>query len=80
MCQKCELTEELLDGSRIYGIAITCKEKIYEYRYISYSKQETAKLISQIAGEDIAPVHYGDIVKDYIVKIAYDKISANGIC
>lgn len=81
MSQKYQLAEALLDGDRIYGVVITCGSgDVYTYKYVSRSEKETKQLIFQMsADDDIAPEHFDDIVKDFIIRNAYHIIECNGI-
>lgn len=69
------------DGSTMYGVsAAATDDTIREYPYISGRKSDAQRLLDRIQGSDLSPVHLEDVVADYLLEIAYDRMKDNGIC
>lgn len=79
MGQLCQISEETVNGGLVYGIVIIFGGEAYTYKYISCVRKNVERLISRLENEVISPVHFNDIVRDYILELAYAVIDANGL-
>ena len=73
----------VIDGSykgiRYYGVEISAENgDIYRYNVISPCKEEAIHLVERLStADDISPVHFNDIVRDYITELYLSVIDAN---
>lgn len=64
----------------VYGITVYMSAgNSVCYPYISENRGDTEQLISRLEGSDISPEHIGDIVRDYITELYFEKLSINGL-
>ena len=74
----CSATTE---GETMYGVSVTDADAtIRNYPFISSRKSEAERLLDRIQGADLSPLHVEDVVADYLLEIAYDRMKDNGIC
>ena len=74
--QEYSLIERKKNNRILYGLQITdTSGKIYSYKHIAETKEDIEQLISQMSSEYISPVHFADIISDFITKKALEKIS-----
>ena len=74
--QKYAIIETKKNNCILYGLQITdTNNKIYTYKYIAETKEEIEQLISQMSSEYIFPVHFTDIISDFIMQKSLEKIS-----
>ena len=66
-------------GINYYGVEIkTGNGDIYKYDVISPCKDEVMQLAERLStANDISPVHFNDIVRDYITELYLSVIDAN---
>lgn len=58
-----------------YGLQITDTDgKKYSYNYICENKADIIELVGQMSVEYISPLHFTDIISDFITKKALEKI------
>ena len=75
-----ELLENKRDGHVVFGLLIRGADgREYEYPDISSDRGETERLQRRLASADIAPMHYDDIVRDYIMELAFERMERNGL-
>ena len=73
----------VIDGShkgiRYYGVEIKTENgDIYRYNVISPCKEDAMHLAERLStANDISPVHFNDIVRDYITELYLSVIDAN---
>lgn len=68
------------NGNDVYGLQIRCLNgEIRVYRFVSPFACDVQDLIRQMSTADIAPVHFDDIVADYMKKLFIDKLFYNGL-
>lgn len=78
--QKYSLIQSSINGITVYGISICAEDgSVYEYRYISSFFNEADELIKKMSKGYIAPVHFNDIVTDYLAQLYYAKLAVNGL-
>lgn len=69
-----------VNGKKFYGIRIEALNgDVYVYRYISSFYEEADELIHKMMQDYISPVHFNDIVTDYLAQLYYAKLSMNGL-
>ena len=67
-------------GISVYGIRIQSGDRILrEYPYVSPAQDDVVTLLRQMQQEDVAPVHYDDIVKDFLYLLFLKKLQYNGL-
>ncbi len=67
-------------GSSVYGLKIqSANDLLREYPFVSYVRNEVQSLVCQMEEGDIAPVHYDDIVSDYLMLLYQKKLRYNGL-
>ena len=72
------LTKLPCEGNTEYGIRIESADYgIREYPCVSTDKSETEKLIHRLDTGDVSPLHFDDIVRDYILELAYERMKRN---
>ncbi|MBR3767886.1 MAG: hypothetical protein IKL10_06570 [Clostridia bacterium] len=74
-----EVIEESVKGSTIFSIRITTTEKEFNYYGITENKEDAEALSEQIKAGNISPVHFNDVIHDFIIGKAYDKLIMNKI-
>lgn len=78
--QKYSLIQSTINEKSVYGIKIEAENGIiYEYGYISVFRSEADELICKMSKGYISPVHFNDIVTDYLAQLFYEKLSLNGL-
>lgn len=74
--QKFSIIETKKNNRILYGLQITdTSGKVYSYKHIAEVKEDVEQLITQMASEYISPVHFTDIISDFITQKALEKIS-----
>ena len=69
-----------LCGSTVYGLKILFENDVArEYPFISLDRNEVHSLICQMEAGDLSPVHYDDIVSDYLQFLFQKKLHYNGL-
>lgn len=76
--QKAEIIEEQINDTTLFGIIIETEDRKFRFPYISESKDEVIALLNRLK-KDISPMHYNDIIEDYIIGKAYDRLKDNGL-
>ncbi len=72
------LIEEQTDNKSIFGIAVENESCELRFPYISENKENVETLLSSIP-DDISEEHIKDIIKDFILGKAYDKLIKNDL-
>ena len=73
------LTTEHADGF-IYGVTIKSdKGQTYTYPEIADRRSDAERLLRRLEQGDISPVHYDDVVYDFILELAYERLERNGL-
>lgn len=68
------LTQTLTEGTTVYGIrSEQTSERTIVYPYISSFRSDALRLLEKLNSEDLSPVHYNDIVEDYLWE-SFDRI------
>lgn len=68
------LVESVKNGVRMYGIRIVTQNgSVSEYDGISPFAEDADELIRQMSQDYISPVHFNDIVTDYLVRLSMKK-------
>ena len=68
------------DSGTMYGVSVAATDDpIREYPYISSRKSDAQRLLDRIQGSDLSPVHLENVVADYLLEIAYERMKDNGI-
>lgn len=77
---KYELTQSHQDGLTVYGVRI-CEPggKFRDYPEISENKNEAVRLLRRMEQGDLSPLHYDDVVRDYLLELAFTRMERNGI-
>lgn len=73
-----KIIEEQIDNIIKYGVVIERNDCEFRFSNISENKRNVENLLSGLS-EDISPTHYGDIIRDFIIGEAYEKLSENNI-
>ena len=74
------LIERFDDDSPLFGIAVKENGKtVVSYPDVSRSKEEAERLRRQMERSDLSPVHYDDVVRDYLVELMYERMERNGL-
>lgn len=80
MQNQCELTAKIIEDSIMYGVKLlTGQGLVREYDKISMKKREAQDLVIRLNGTDVSLTHLDDIVRDYILELAYSMIESNGL-
>lgn len=67
-------------GSTVYGLKIQAENNYArEYPFISFNQGEVHSLIRQMEAGNISPVHYDDIVSDFLQFLYQKKLQYNGL-
>ena len=79
--QTYELIERITaSGVTDYGVRIVvhavCRA---EYRSISSDPAQALELIERMSRADLSPVHFGDVVRDYLTELYFKRLAANGL-
>ena len=73
------LQTELADGT-VYGIRIkTDRGQTFTSPDISEHCSDAERLLRRLDQGDVSPVHYDDVVRDYIMELAYERLDRNGL-
>ena len=65
-------------GTKEYGLRILFEDgSVREYRSLSPIASEAERLRDRLSDSDVSPVHYDDVVRDYILETAYERIDRN---
>ena len=68
------LTQTLTEDTTVFGIRSEQKsERTIVYPYISPFRSDVLRLLDRLNSEDLSPVHYNDIVEDYLWDL-FDRI------
>jgi len=60
----------------LYGLQISdTSGKTYSYNCVAENKEDVEQLVNQMSSDYISPVHFADIISDFITKKALDKIA-----
>ena len=75
---------ELLTGKQddctVYGVSVSNTQgMLLTYPDISASRGETERLLRRLRDGDVSLLHYDDIVRDYILALAYERLQRNGL-
>lgn len=73
------ITENVINSVNTYGIKISFGEKTFIFPSISEYKNDVIVLMGRLQDTDIAAVHINDIVRDYIMELAYNRLKQNNI-
>ena len=66
-------------GTTRYGIRIDGPDgQPIVYPDISEREEDARRLLQRLSG-DVSPVHFDDVIEDYILELAYERIRRNGI-
>lgn len=79
LSNKCTLFESYVGKSNpVYGLKIETNlgETLY-YNYISSVYSDAKALCDRLSHTDVSPIHFNDIVRDYITQIYYEKLAIN---
>lgn len=69
-----------INGRNCYGIRIEPTDgNVYVYKYISTFYEDADELLHKMSKDYISPVHFNDIVTDYLAQLYYAKLSINGL-
>ena len=64
----------------VYGVRVSdAQGTILSYPDISASRGETERLLRRLSVGDVSPLHYDDVVRDYIIELAYERLQRNGL-
>ena len=73
------LTTEHPDGFT-YGVTIKSeKGQICTYPEIADRRSDAERLLRRLEQGDVSPVHYDDVVYDFILELAYERLERNGL-
>ena len=53
--------------------------KTYIFPEIADLRSGAERLIRRLDHSDLSPVHYGDVVRDYILEQAFERLRRNGL-
>lgn len=74
--QEYSIIETKKNNRIVYGLQITdTSGKKYSYKHIAEAQEDIEQLISQMSSQYISPVHFTDIISDFITQKALEKIS-----
>ena len=62
-----------------YGLKITEENTETVYQNLSDSKANVEQLCQNLQNSDISAVHINDIIRDFIVEEAYDRLLENSL-
>ncbi len=75
--QEFKIIETKKNNRMLYGLQISdTSGKTYSYKNIAENKEDAEELVSRMSAEYISPVHFTDIISDFIMEKAIEKISA----
>ncbi len=72
------IIEEQINNKTVYGVEIENESCKLRFPYISENKSNVKDLLSSIP-DDISSEHIKDIIKDFIMGNAYDKLIKNNL-
>ena len=74
------ITERIVDDVAGFGIAIKDNGGTTAvYPDVSRSREEAERLRRRMERSDLSPVHYDDVVRDYLFELLYEQMERNGI-
>ena len=74
------LIERVDDDSPLFGIAVKENGKtVVSYPEVSRSKEEAERLLRRMERSDLSPIHYNDVVRDYLFELMYERMEKNGL-
>ena len=74
-----KLTTSIHGETTEYGIRIEIDGRIFrEYPAVTTAREEAERLLHRLSEADLSALHYDDVVRDYILELAYEKIARNG--
>ncbi|MBQ6065687.1 MAG: hypothetical protein IJK89_02610 [Clostridia bacterium] len=63
-----------------FGIRIaTDQGQIFTYPEIAERRADTERLVRRLKLSDVSPLHYDDVVRDYILALAFERLRRNGL-
>ena len=63
-----------------FGVNVrTTDGREYAYPDVSASRRDAERLLLRFLSDDISPIHYNDIARDYIIELAYERLERNGL-
>ena len=73
--------DRLYGNACYYGVEIKTENgDIFRYDLISPCKEEAKRLAERLSAvNDISPIHFKDIVRDYLTELYLSAIEANGL-
>ena len=75
-----ELLTSKQEDCTVYGVSVSnAQGMLLTYPDISASRSETERLLHRLRDGDVSPLHYDDVVRDYILALAYERIQRNGL-
>ena len=75
-----ELTQSYSDGKTVYGVRTTKAENLpVAYPEISSDRHEAEMLLQRMGQSDLSPLHFDDVVRDYLLELAYKRMARNGL-
>lgn len=77
MIIKTEIVQENNNYENSYGLIVETSENTLHFTGLTESKIAIQNLCKRIEGEDITNEHLKDIIKDFILGNAYDRLTAN---
>lgn len=72
---KTEHTEGITFGVQLESAMGQC----YAYPEISDRRSDAERLMHRLKQSDISPVHFDDVVRDYILELAFERLQRNGL-
>ena len=73
--QKYDIIETKKNNRTFYGLKIIdASSKTYSYKYIAECKDDVVQLVTRMSADYISPVHFRDIISDFITEKAAEKI------
>ena len=67
-------------GGSTFGIRIeTDQGETRAYPDISERRSDAERLMRRLEQGDVSPVHCDDVVRDFILELAYERLSRNGL-
>lgn len=71
-----QILESSASGDKTFGLKITSTNgDVFTFENISHNRSDVERLNAQMSGADISSVHFRDIVCDFIVLLAAEKIA-----
>ena len=72
------LTKTAFPEKTEYGILISEDgETVRAYPAVSARQDEAERLRQRLSRGDISPLHFDDVVRDFLLELAYDRIADN---